>query len=142
MKGFIILCMVQIVLPALLFANTLNLKKEMKTLLGFHNLDIPTKNIHCEVNGPSESGPDDNLVYQPVKVGDLLADYLALLASKEKNIEVQFSCQKQRNKQVCRFVYGESKSLFKKHPGWNMILKYDKIEGQVDPKSFECIQIP
>lgn len=108
----------------------------LKTLSRISESKIPQNGLHCEINGTNSLG-----LYNDVTVGDVLADFIDFTLLKSSSKKHLFKCE---GKGVvdCILQYGEKENL--KHPGWDIILKfqYNEKTGLVVPGSLKCIQVP
>jgi len=108
----------------------------LKALSRISESKIPQNGLHCEINGTNSLG-----LYNDVTVGDVLADFIDFTLLKSSSKKHSFKCE---GKGVvdCILQYGEKENL--KHPGWDIILKfqYNEKNGLIVPGSLKCIQVP
>ena len=108
----------------------------LKALSRISESKIPQNGLHCEINGTNSLG-----LYNDVTVGDVLADFIDFTLLKSSSKKHSFKCA---GKEVvdCILRYGEKENL--KHPGWDIILKfqYNEKNGLIVPGSLKCIQVP
>lgn len=108
----------------------------LKALSRIGESKIPQNGLHCEINGTNSLG-----LYNDVTVGDVLADFIDFTLLKSSSKKHSFKCE---GKGVvdCILQYGEKENL--KHPGWDIILKfqYNEKNGLIVPGSLKCIQVP
>ena len=108
----------------------------LKALSRISESKIPQNGLHCEINGTNSLG-----LYNDVTVGDVLVDFIDFTLLKSSSKKHSFKCE---GKGVvdCILQYGEKENL--KHPGWDIILKfqYNEKNGLIVPGSLKCIQVP
>lgn len=107
----------------------------LKELISHENTYIQEKNIHCELLD------DNNQILSKIKVSNYLHKYLQnSIYRRTKNFHDNIKCG-EKGKGICSLSYGDKVELNK---GWSSYLffEYDSTTRFINPKSFECIDIP
>ena len=110
-------------------------KHILKSLISNQNIDIQKENIHCEIVN------DHNNTLTQVKVSDFLQNYLSIsIFNRTKTFHDNIECGA-KGKGICSLSYGDKEEVNK---GWSrsLFFEYDSKNKFINPKSFECIDIP
>jgi len=107
----------------------------LKELISHENTYIQEKNIHCELFD------DNNQILTKVKVSNYLQKYLqSSMYHRTKNFHDNIKCG-EKGKGICSLSYGDKVEL-NKGSSSSLFFEYDSKNKSINPKSFECIDIP